>query len=232
MRSPAGSETGSARTRLPFPLSALLWLHGICGFLVVVFTAMALLESGPSRVAAGLTALSSAFVWAAAGSATLLPRRRRDPDREGGRTVLAGSRRLVTLLLAAWALMLTGAAAWVVVAVVDLDAVDNPGWLLVLVLGALGSLPDLVRLATGRLHRWRVTLDESGLAYRGWRTSVRVPWADVRGVRLVPRPLSVEVERRDGAPVRIPPVAFDVPPEQIVELVEDHRPSGGRRGPR
>jgi hypothetical protein len=47
----------------------------------------------------------------------------------------------------------------------DLLALEAPGASLVMVVGAVGSLPDLLRLLTGRLHRWRLELGPDALIY-------------------------------------------------------------------
>ena len=54
----------------------------------------------------------------------------------------------------------------------DFDEIEAPGATLLTVVGALGMLPDLVRLLTGRLHRWRLEIGPETVRYRGYRTDV------------------------------------------------------------
>jgi len=116
-----------------------------------------------------------------------------------------------------------------------------PGAALVLAGALLASLPDAVRLASGRLHRWRVTLAPTGLRYRGYRTDIEVPWAKVRGSRLQasrlfrwkgvpesmrpresgPKGYGVVVDRSGSAPdLLVPQAFFRVPASQIREEID------------
>ncbi len=66
----------------------------------------------------------------------------------------------------------------------------SPGFALVTVAGAVGSLPDLVRLVTGRLHRWRVVIDGGSITYRDYRTDETWPVSKVHGAGFnPPRPV-------------------------------------------
>ncbi len=123
--------------------------------------------------------------------------------------------------------LLVVAVLWAWLAVTDLRSLDSPGFALLAILGALASLPDLVRLLTGRLHRWTLELGPATLTYRGYHTDITVPCRDVRGAAVQRRnPAGVRIDLRAGRdPLVVPITAFDVPAEQLVEEV--HR---ARRG--
>lgn len=148
---------------------------------------------------------------------------------------------LVGAVLAIWAAGLVVAALLAVAVVRDgPNAVESPGAALVLVVAALASIPDLVRLATGRLHRPRLVVDAEGVRYRGYRTSEHVPWSQVRGVHLqasrlfrwhgVPasmrpdeggaRGYGVVVERKGGRrDLLVRQAPFRVPAEQLAAAI-------------
>jgi hypothetical protein len=185
--------------------------------------AMAVVEEGPAAQGAAFLAVSFGLVLVAAASALLRRRRPVEPrvTADGTRVFLAP---VLTVwpLLGAWFAVLGGAALWGWVALTDLSALESPGASLVMVVGAVGSLPDLVRLLTGRLHRWRLELGPDTLTYRGYRTSLTLPWSKVHGAALHRgRPAGVRLDVKGaGADPVVPITAFAAPAEQLVAEVE------------
>lgn len=157
----------------------------------------------------------------AAVPALARPRRPRElPIRPDGTRVLEGPLLTVVALLVAWAALMVSAVVIGYVALTDFDAIEAPGAAFVTVVGAVGMLPDLVRLLTGRLHRWRLEIGPETVRYRGYRTDVTYRRRDVRGGLVHPRhPAGVEIDLRGGATkgAVIPATAFDVTAEQIIE---------------
>ncbi|MFC6287851.1 PH domain-containing protein [Nocardioides sp. GCM10027113] len=122
-------------------------------------------------------------------------------------------------VLTAWAAVLVLAVLIARVAITDFSQIESPGGALLAVVGAIGTLPDLVRLTTGRLHRWRLELGPDGLTYRGFRTSRTIPWNRVTRVETQRRsPAGIRVESRDGDVV-VPILAFGIDPDQLVEEI-------------
>lgn len=182
-------------------------------------------SSGPMVPSAWTFALTTGAGLVAAFSALARPRRRRElrvlPD---GTRVLEGPLLTVVALLVAWAAVTVTAGLWAYVAVTDFDEIEAPGATLLTVVGAICMLPDLARLLTGRLHRWRLEIGPETVRYRGYRTDVTYRRRDVRGGLIHPRhPAGVEIDLRGGAVkgAVIPATAFDVPAEQVIE--ELHR---------
>lgn len=173
-----------------------------------------------------------AFValFLAAVSAFARPRRRREPEvsADGTRAFRAPAVTVAGLLVA-WAALLVVAALWAWLAVTDFGALESPGFALLAIAGGVASVPDLVRLLTGRLHRWTLELGPDALAYRGYRTAVTVPWRDVKGATVQQRnPAGVRIDLRAGRdPLVVPITAFAVPADQLVEEV--HRARKGAR---
>lgn len=186
------------------------------------FLGLALTTEGVMGWSAGALALAFGLLLASAASALASRRRRREPQvaADGTRTFRAPALTVASLVGAWWALLLV-AALWAYVAAADLDTLESPGFALVTIVGALASLPDLVRLLTGRLHRWTLELGPESLTYRGYRTNITVPWSDVRGAAIQRRrPAGVRIDLRGHAPDPVVPItAFDVPAEQLVEEV-------------
>lgn len=214
-------------------LIPLWWSAVVLTVLVVATVGFALLgtfSSGAMRWAGWLSALSAGLLLLAAVVALATPRRRRTlrpaPD---GTLVIDSPAVIAWSLVGAWVGLLVVAALWVVVAATDLGSIESPGFTLVMVLGAVGSLPDLVRLLTGRLHRWRLVLGPDELSYRGYRTEVTLPWSRVHGARVQRRgPAGVLIDRLGTGPDPVVPItAFTLPPEQIVEEIQ--RRVGARR---
>lgn len=213
------------------PLRLVAMMHGFCLFLVVVFGAMATLEDGPVSPAAWGVALAVLLLWGAVVVATLVPRRRGPvPPRPDGSVLVESPTALVALLVGAWLVMLLAVAAWVVVAVTDFAAVENPGFLLVMVLGGVGSLPDLARLLTGRLHRWRVIADDAGIRYRGYHTDRTLAWSEISGIRSQQKPPGVTVAQKGGGTgIVLPAIAFDLHPDAIADALQERRARSARR---
>lgn len=168
----------------------------------------------------------------AAGSALVRPRRPREPEvaGDGTRTFRAPAPTVAGLLLA-WAALLVVAGLWAWLAVADFGALESPGFALLAIAGGLASVPDLVRLLTGRLHRWTLELGPAALTYRGYRTAVTVPWRDVKGAAVQRRnPAGVRIDLRAAQEdVVVPITAFDVPAEQLVEEVHRARKAATSR---
>jgi hypothetical protein len=164
-------------------------------------------------------------------SALAVPRRRREPQvsSEGVRVFVAPAA-TTWPLVGAWLALLAVAAVWAYVAVTDFDAIESPGFTLVTIAGALASLPDLARLLTGRLHRWRLELGPDSISYRGYRTNETWPWSKVHGARIQSRgPAGVAIDvKGPGTDPVVPITAFDVPAEQLVEEIERARAAARR----
>ena len=156
-----------------------------------------------------------------AASALLRPRRPREPTvTAAGVRVFLSPAVTAWPLVGAWLAVLVTAALWGYVAVTDLDALESPGFALVTIGGALASLPDLVRLLTGRLHRWRVELGPDTISYRGYRRAETWPWSAVHGARTQSRPAGVVIDLKGpGKDPVVPVTAFAFPPQQLVEEI-------------
>lgn len=202
----------------------LLLLVGVLVGVVMTFAA----EGALAWSGAGLLVAFAALLLAAL-SAFARPRRRREPPvgADGTRTFRAPVLTVAGLLVA-WAALLVVAALWAWLAVTDFGALESPGFALLAIVGGLASVPDLVRLLTGRLHRWTLELGPTSLTYRGYHTDVTVPCRDVRGAAVQRRnPAGVRIDLRAGRDAVVVPItAFAVPAEQLVEEV--HR---ARKGP-
>lgn len=173
-----------------------------------------------------------AALLVAAGSALVRPRRQREPEvAPDGARIFRAPAPTVAGLLVAWAALLSVALLWAWLAVTDLDALESPGFALATITAALASVPDLVRLLTGRLHRWTLVLGPTSLTYRGYRTDVTVPCRDVKGAAVQRRnPAGVRIDLRAARPpVVVPITAFDVPAEQLVEEVHRALREAGAR---
>lgn len=224
MKSPTTSaEVGVPRAPrlLPrwFGITAVLLLAVVTAVLLVA----GLLSDGLGRMAGLLLALVCVLVGVSAVRALLWPRRRRQLATDAnGVTVIRSPATVAWPLVQAWILGLVVIGVWVVVAARDFSDIESPGFTLLAVIGALGSLPDLYRLLTGRLHRWELTLGPDGYRYRGYRTDDAAPWSKVKGASIQRRgPAGVRIERKGtGADVVVPAAAFGVPAEQIVEEIE------------
>lgn len=193
--------------------------------LLVLFTLFALglglFATGPMVPSAWTMTVAGVGGLVAAVPALAGRRRRREPvvSRDGTR-VLRGPLMIVVGLLVAWAALYATAGIWIYVALTDIDEIESPGFALVTVIGALGMVPDLVRLLTGRLHRWTLEVGPESVRYRGFRTDVSYRRGEVKGGRLHPRgPAGVQLEVRGGGGAVIPATAFDVPAEQIIEML-------------
>ncbi len=199
---------------------------------VVVGLVMALVAEGELAWSGAGLLVAFAGLLVAAVSAFARPRRRREPDvaEDGTRTFRAPLLTVAGLLLA-WAALLAVAALWAWLAVTDFDELESPGFAVLAIVGALASLPDLVRLLTGRLHRWTLELGPTSLAYRGYHTDVTVPCRDVKGAVVQRRnPAGVRVDLRAGQDAVVLPITvFDVPAEQLVEEVHRARKAASSR---
>ena len=188
-----------------------------------VFTGLALSVDGVMGWSAWGLVLFAGLLLLAALSALARPRRVREPgvSADGTRVFLAPML-TVAALLGAWFAALAVAALWGLVALTDFDALESPGFALVTIVGALGSLPDLIRLLTGRLHRWRLELGHETLRYRGYRTIETWSWSKVHGAQIQargPAGVAIDVKGAGKDPV-VPITAFAVPAEQLVEEIQ------------
>lgn len=214
----------AAVTRPLFPRRPVVVMHAFCLVVVALYTAMAVLEDGTVRLAARCVVLSGLLLWGAAIRATRTKRRAPVEPRSDGVVVVESPAVLVGLLLGAWLAMLCAVAAFLVVAATDFDAIESPGGLLVMVVGGLASLPDLLRLLRGRLHRWRVVADGHGLRYRGYHTDMDLAWSEISGIHVPDKPPGVAVRRQDGSPALVLPAsAFDVHPVALAEALKRRR---------
>ncbi len=191
--------------------------------LTLLFLGLAVTSEGVAGASAWGLTLATGLLLLAAVSALARRRRPREPTvtADGTRVFLSPALTAWTLV-SAWLALLAVAALWVVQAVTDFDGLESPGFALLTVLGAVASLPDLVRLLTGRLHRWRLELGPEALHYRGYRTDVTCPWSKVHGAGIQARgPAGVLVDVKGaGADPVVPITAFDVPAEQLVEEIQ------------
>jgi hypothetical protein len=186
-------------------------------------------------VALTLTGVEAALAWTMAVVASLLAvasavafggRRRATPRTAPGGTVVVDSSPLLWgALLLAWLIAwgFAGLAVWILAT--DFTAIESPGFTIIAVLALLGSVPDLIRLLTGRLHRWRLELSPEALVYRGYRTEQAIPWRKIRGARIQERgPAGVLVDLKGmGGDLVIPITAFRVPAERLVAEIEQAR---------
>lgn len=191
--------------------------------LTLVFIGLAATSEGLQGLSAWGLVAATGLLLVAATSSLARPRRPREPvvGPDGSRVFLAPAA-TVWSLVGAWIALLAVATLWVVIGVTDFDAIESPGFALITVLGALASLPDLARLLTGRLHRWRLELGPESISYRGYRTAETWPWSKVHGARIHPRGpagVAIDVKGAGEDPV-VPITAFDVPAEQLVEEIQ------------
>lgn len=186
---------------------------------------IALVSEGSERLYASLLCVFGALAAVAAIRALAVPRRPRMLELDSsGSLVVTSPGLIVWPLVGAWFTALGAAVmtGWFVLA--DSSMIETPVLAVVFVLGAVASLPDLLRLVTGRLHRWRVTLTPDALTYRGYRTDLTVAWEDLHGAKINQRPAGVLVDLKGQRPdLVIPYPAFDVPAQQFVDLVIAYR---------
>jgi hypothetical protein len=210
-----------------WPQRRLLPLHLLLAALTVGLLVWAGAGRGWYAVGAGLAGLAFGAAWAALLRATARTPRRpvpAAPDQDGT-TVLRGSPMTAALLAAAWIAGMAAAAAWVTALVVEFDSgPSSRGFIVVLALCALASLPNFLRLLAGKLRLWRLELRPDRLDYLDTRRAHSATWSEISNIAVDRRRSEIVAERGDGAAaIRIPLVLFDAPPDQIIELVESHR---------
>lgn len=204
------------------------WFAPVTVTFLVVLTILfattgALVDDGVmSRSMLGL-ALACGLVLVATCSAFVRRRRRRDPvvTADGARVFVSPAATVWPLVGAVVALYAV-VAMWAYVAVTDFSELESPGFSLVTIVAAVAGLPDLVRLLTGRLHRWRLVLGPDTLTYRGYRTDLTVPWSKVGRATIrakAPAGVLVNIRGESKDPV-VPIAAFAVPAEQLIEEIE------------
>lgn len=222
----SGPERNRRQAAPERPLVPRWYVAVVLAVLVVstaATTGFALARDGAIGWSLRFAALAAGLLLVAACSALARPRRRRPMmTTAAGVGVHRVPAATVWPLLVAWFAALALAASWVYLAVTDYSALEGHGWVLVTVVGALGSAPDLVRLLTGRLHRWQLEIGPESLTYRGYRTDETWPWSRIHGARIQQRgPAGVLIDIRGaGKDVVVPITAFTVPPEQLVEDIE------------
>ena len=194
-------------------------------------TSAAVVDDGVMSRSIGALAVMCGLLLVAACSAFVRRRRRRAPDvTPDGRRVFVSPGSTVWPLVGAAVVVYVVVVMWVYVALTDFSALESPSFSLVAIAGAIGLLPDMLRLVTGRLHRWRLELGPDGLTYRGYRTDLTVPWSKVGRATLHakgPAGVLVNVRGRSTDPV-IPIAAFSVPAEQLIEEIERAKASARR----
>lgn len=206
------------------------WLSGalaLLGAMVLGSLVLLLVVDGVDRVIAALLLVMTSAMLATVLSTLVVRRTRRDlvPTADG-RLVITSPLLATAGLVVAWVSALALAALWAVLAVDDFSRIEAPGVTVVFWIGALASLPDLARLLTGRLHRWRVLVGPEGVTYRGYRTDETIAWSKLRRATVQRhRPVGVLLDRVGTAPdLLVPAAAFTVPAEQIAEEIQRRKP--------
>ena len=219
-----GAGGRAAKTRLG-PRGPLVVTHAFCLLLIFMFGGIAYVETDLVRLSFEGLLLSALLLWAAFLRVTLVRRRREPPvPRADGSIVVESPVVLIALLVGAWVSMLAVFLFWV--SVMLTAPLSARGVFTVLVYGVVGlaSLPDFVRMLTGRLHRWRVVADDTGVQYRGYRTDRAFTWGQVSAIRRSERPLGIALEPMDGSSaVVLPTLAFDVAPDVLLVALEKRR---------
>jgi amino acid transporter len=192
----------------------------------------ALVDDGLMSRSMVVLGVGCGLLLVSACSAFLRRRRRVEvaPSADGSRVLRAPALTVWPLVGALVALYVV-VAMMAVVAVTDFAALEAPGATLVAVAGAIAGLPDLLRLLTGRLHRWRIELGPDAFTYRGYRTDLTVPWSKVGRATIQqksPAGVLVNVRGESKDPV-LPYAAFAVPAEQLVEEIERAKAAARRR---
>jgi hypothetical protein len=208
----------------------------VLGLFALGMLALALVDDGVVRWSAWGLSAAAGLVLCSAVSALVVPRSGRPIRGADGTVTFLSPALTVWPLVGAWAAVLWVAATWAYVAVTDFGELESPGFALVTVVGAVGSLPDLARLVTGRLHRWRVVIGPESITYRGYRTDRTWPLSKIHGARFnPPRSLRLSGARSDderqlagvvidlkgaGADPVIPMAAFRAAPQTMIEEIE------------
>lgn len=217
---------GRGDTVVSAPRLVPRWYVALVFVLLGAAFAAALLVSvfagGVDRMRAVVSAVPVGLVLVAAATALLGHRRTVDVTADAdGVTRVDSPVILVGSLVAAWAAFIGYAL------VTDTGSLTSPGFLGVGVLAGLGMVPDLWRLLTGRLHRWRLVLTPTEVTYRGYRTDVTVPWSRIHGAQIqARRPTGVRIDVKGKADDIV--VAFRMPIDQMVDLVETYKASATR----
>lgn len=187
---------------------------GAIGF----FAADGLLRIALTGLGLGTLVLLVAVAWS-----LLVPRRRKELEPDAAGTVVVHSPPLIVWpAVLACVLIYLCAVSLALMLVVDPADIESPGAAVVAAIGVVLGAPDMFRLVTGRLHRWRLVLTPEGLTYRGYRTDETVPWSKVHGASVQRgKDAGVLIDRKgSGRDLVVPMTAFDVPAEQIVEEIE------------
>jgi hypothetical protein len=188
------------------------------------------LADGVARLTYAGIGLSAAALLVAVVRSMVLPRRRRELSTDADGTVVIESPALIVWPVVVSCLVLYAAALGLaLLLVLGSDDLESPGAAVVGAIGAVMGAPDMFRLVTGRLQRWRLILGPDGFTYRGYRTVETVPWSKVHGASIQRgKDAGVLIDRKGTGPDRLIPIlAFDVPAEQVLEEVEAR--AGSRR---
>ncbi len=192
------------------------------GLFTCVGVVAAAVEDGVVALAWGFLAAAGVLFVVSLVIALLWPRRRwaLTPG-PGGSVVIDSPVALAWSLLGSYLLVLCSAGVWIYLAVTDFSRISEAGPVVVVILGAIASLPELFRLLTGRLHRWRLTLTREGFTYQGYRRAVSEPWRAVHGVSTVRgKNASVVVDLKASRPdLVIPATVFLIDPGQLAEEI-------------
>lgn len=210
----------------------------VIGFLALFALGMlvlALVDDGVMRWSAWGLSAAAGLLLCSAVSALVVPRHGRPVRGDDGTVTFLSPALTVWPLVGAWAAVLWVAATWAYVAVTDFGELESPGFALVTIVGAVGSLPDLARLVTGRLHRWRVVIGPDSITYRGYRTDRTWPLSKIHGARFNP-PRSLRRDARSdderqlagvvidlkgaGVDPVIPMAAFRAAPQTMIEEID------------
>lgn len=207
--------------------------------LVVAGAVLAPSSSGADRwIAVGLALAGlCGLVFVAHGFWPRTPRPLR-PSADGTVTIKAPALQVAAALLAWLVMWVVSGLIVFVVASRGMNAVESPGAAVAIIGATLASIPDTIRLLTGRLHRWRLSWGPGGVVYRGFRTSLDVPPGRLKHVGLQASRLfrwsgvPPRLRPREGGPrgygvllaprgaeavVLVPQILFREPAEQVAE---------------
>lgn len=192
----------------------VLLLAGVVSFLV-----MGLVTTGADR----LLGLIACAVWSlllVAAMICLVPRRRQELQPEPAGLVINSPTLLTASLLGAWALALVvaGVSGWLLLT--DPDGMESRRVAIASLALGPASVPELIRLLQGKVHRWRIELGPDALTYRGYHADFTIGWDQIHGARVQHKPVGVRVNRTGTtADPLIPALPFRIPAQQIADEI-------------